>query len=260
MKYLMKLFWLFIPRVDPPAPVAPPPPAPAPPIGGSPPDGRPDWLPEKFWNQDLKAPRTEMLGKGYTELEGKLRTNSEKLKAEIRAEQLALAPAAYEVNLSKDLQIPEDVDLNLTKEDPLVNWFFGFAKENGMSQELVDKALNAYIKIELDNLPNVPKEIEKLGDYGQDRLLKVHNWLESKLSAPQFKSLNGLLTSADQIEALEVLMKQSGPSDFQGDSGGAPLSLDELRSMQNDKRYWQSKDPAFIKKVTDGYERLYKGK
>jgi hypothetical protein len=54
-------------------------------------------------------------------------------------------------------------------------------------------------------------------------------------------------------------MKTAGPADFDADAGGAPLSLDELRSMQNDPKYWQTKDPAFIQKVSDGYKRLYKG-
>lgn len=227
------------------------------PQGGGDPEGKPDWLADKFWNPDLKAARTEVLGKAYNELEGKLRGKTDDIKAEIIAEMKASAPESYEVNLSEDLKIPENVELNLTAEDPMVEWFFGFAKENGMSQELVDKAINEYVGIELAAMPDVEAEIGKLGDHGQDRLLRVHTWMESKLSDEQFKALNPLLSSAAQVEALEILMKSSGPGDFEGDGAGPALTLAELRTMQNDKRYWQEKDPAFIAKVEAGYKRLY---
>ena len=223
------------------------------------PDGKPDWLPEKFWNQDLKAPRTEVLAKSFSELEGKLRSKTDDLKATILEEMKASAPDEYALNLAEDLEIPEGVELDLSAEDPLVGWFFGFAKENGLSQEIVDSAINEYVKIELAGMTDINAELEKLGDHGRDRLLRVHNWMEGKLSDEQFAALNPMLSSAESIEALETLMKQSGPGDFEGDTGGTALTLEELREMQNDERYWKSKDPVFIKKVQDGYERLYKG-
>jgi len=229
------------------------------PLGGDSPEARPDWCAEKFWNPDLKAPRTEQLAKSFNELEGKFREKSDTIKEEIRAEMRADAPEKYEVNLSEDLKIPEGVELDFSDEDPLVDWFFGFARDNGMSQATVDEALNKYIGIEMANMTDIGAEIEKLGDHGQDRMLRVHNWLESKLSTEQLNALHPLLNSAAQVESLETLMKSAGPADFEADAGGAPLSLDELRTMQNDKRYWQDKDPAFIKTVQDGYERLYKG-
>jgi hypothetical protein len=282
MKYLMWLLWLFIPRQDGEGDgdgdggtgddgdggagdsdsggsgdsAAG---DPAKPIGGSDPEGRPDWLPEKFWNEDLKAPRAEVMAKSFTELENKLRSKTDDLKAEILEEMRASAPEEYEVNLSDELKIPDNVELDLTKEDPLVSWFFGFAKENGFSQEMVDKALNEYVKIEMENMTDVQAEIEKLGDHGQDRLLRVHNWLESRLTEDQFAAINPLLSSAAQVEALESLMKTSGPANFDGDGAGKPLTLEELREMQNDPRYHRDKDPAFIKKVEEGYRRLYKG-
>ena len=229
------------------------------PIGGDDPDAKPDWLADKFWNPDLKAPRTEILGKAYNELEGKMRGKEEDLRESIRAEMRSSAPDSYKVNLSEDLKIPDNVDLNFSDDDPLVKWFFGFAKDQGMSQETVDKALNEYVGIELAGMTDIAAEIEKLGDHGQDRMLRVHNWLESKLSDDQFKAMNPLLNSSDSVEALEVLMKTAGPADFDGDSGGAPLSLLELREMQNDPKYWQEKNVLFIKKVEEGYKRLYKG-
>ena len=36
-------------------------------------------------------------------------------------------------------------------------------------------------------------------------------------------------------------------------------AMDEtgLQSMMKDPKYWRDKDPAFVKKVTDGFESLY---
>jgi len=262
MKYFLQLLLMFIPRAEDGGEGEGEPEGDhgenRKPLGGDDPQARPDWLADKFWNPDLKAPRTEMLGKAYNELEGKIRGKTEDFREEIRLEMIANAPEKYEVNLSKELKIPENVELDFSEDDPLVSWFFGFAKENGLSQEKVDKALNDYVGIELAGMTDVRAEIEKLGDHGQDRMLRVHNWLETKLSDEQFRAINPLLSSAAQVEALEVLMKTAGPADFEGDGGGSPLSLEELREMQNDKRYWQEKNPAFIKTVEAGYKRLYK--
>ena len=263
MKYLLKFLWLFIPREgedDAAAAEAEAAAAAAKPPGGGDPEDRPDWCQEKFWNPDTKAPRTEVGFKAYNELEGKLRNKTEELKAEVLADMKAAAPEAYEVNLSDDLKIPDNVELDLTAEDPLVSWFFGFAKEYGMSQEIVDKAINDYIGIEIAAMPDVAKEIEKLGDHGQDRMLRVHNWMETKLSDDQFKSLNPLLSSATQVEALEALMKSTGPGDFEGEGAGPALTLAELRTMQDDPKAWRDKDPVWLAKIEAGYKRLYGGK
>jgi hypothetical protein len=242
--------------VDTPEPTETP--EPEAPLGGDDPERKPDWAAEKFWNPDLKQVRVEPLHKAYNELEGKLRTSHEDLKAEVLAEMQAQAPEAYEVSLSEELGIPDNVELNLSDEDPMVQWFFEKAKTKGFTQDEVNEWLNDYVKIELAAMPDVNAEIEKLGDHGQDRLMRVNNWMESRLSEDQLKAINPLLSSAAQVEALETLMKSTGPSNFDGESAAAPLSLEELRQMQNDKRYWQDKDPAFIKKVQDGYQRLYK--
>ena len=94
-------------------------PAPNPaPIGGSDPEGRPDWLPEKFWNPDLKAPRAEVMAKSFTELEGKFREKTDVLKEEIRAEMRASAPESYEVKLSEDLELPDNIELDLNIKMP----------------------------------------------------------------------------------------------------------------------------------------------
>ena len=31
----------------------------------------------------------------------------------------------------------------------------------------------------------------------------------------------------------------------------------ELRTMMRDPKYWRDRDPAFIQKVTDGFQKIY---
>lgn len=227
------------------------------PQGGSDPEGRPNWLPEKFWDQDVGI-RAQPLAEAYSSLEQKLRDKTENLKKDWEQERLANVPEKYEIpGLPEDLEIPEGMEVNLKEDDPMVNWFFDSAKQWGLNQDQVAEAVNAYIKMELEAMPNPMEEIKKLGDYGADRVQKVENYLRTTLDEGEFAAVSGMLANADSIKALEKLMKKPGPQDFDGDGGAPALTLGELRQMQNDPRYWRDKDPEFISKVQNGYQRLY---
>ena len=259
MKLLSWLIGLFVPRETNPENSDPgvDPGADPKPTGGSDPDGKPDWLPDKFYDPDV-GPRVELLAKSFRELEGKLSQKKENLAEELKSERLASAPEKYEIALPEDLNVPEGVEVTLKEDDPVAEWFMGFAKENGLSQEEFNAAVNTYIQLEISKLPDVNAEIEKLGDYGQDRLLKVDTHLKNALDEEEYAAIQPMMTSAKGIEAMEKLIKQAGPGQFDGDGGGEGLTLNELRKMQNDPRYYRDQDPAFIERVKKGYERLYK--
>ena len=251
----MKLMsWLlsWVPRETDPENVDPP----ADPPRGTDPEGKPEWLPEKFWDQDIGV-RAQPLAEAYRELEGKIRSKEDDLREQIIADMKANAPEKYEVKLPEDLEIPSGVEMNLTEEDPLVQWFFGFAKEKGLSQQEVESAVAEYVKLELAGMPDMDAEIAKLGDYGKDRVHRVHTWMAKSLSEDEIASLSPLMTSAQSIEALEKLMKGASPMEFESDPPSPGLSLEELRQIQNDPRYWRDKDPVLLKKVAEGYKRLY---
>jgi hypothetical protein len=220
------------------------------------PEGKPDWCPDKFWDGDLGV-RAQPMAEAYRELEGKIRSREDELRERIIEDMKASAPESYEIKLPEDLEIPTGVELNLSDEDPLVQWFFGFAKEKGLSQEDVSSAITEYVKLELAGMPDMEGELAKLGDYGKDRLQRVHNWLDKSLSQEEVQALSPLMTSAESIEALEKLMKGASPMEFESDPPSPAMTLDELRQMQNDPRYWRDKEPTFIKKVEEGYRRLY---
>ena len=273
-RLLIHLFGLVVPREtasadppkDPPAdppkdPLADPPkdpPANPAPISQDidPTKGRPDWVPEKFWNPDVGI-RVHEAMKGYAELEGKLRTKKDELRAELETERQKAAPEKYELKMPDDIKIPDGMDITLDEADPLAQWFTGLAKNWGMSQDQFNAAIRGYVEQELASMPKVADELAKLGDYATDRIQRVENWLYKSLAEPEYKALQPWLTDAASVQALEKLMKTSSPGDFDGDTQGETLTLEELRKMQDDPRYWRDQDKAFIAKVEAGYKRLY---
>lgn len=224
-------------------------------VGGDP---RPAWCPEKFYDPDIGV-RQEELGKAYNELEGRIRAKTEDLREEVLADIRGNAPEKYELTLPEDLNVPENIKIDLDETDPLLQWFNGFAKEQGLSQEQYNEAVKVYIETEIAALPDVNAEIQKLGSNGQDRLQAVSHGLKDILSESEARLLDSMMTSAEGVGVLEKLLRISGPEDFEGDAGSSPLSLEELRAIQNKPEYWRDKDPQLIEKVTQGYKRLYGG-
>ena len=58
------------------------------------------------------------------------------------------------------------------------------------------------------------------------------------------------------VQLFEELMELNGQPQFNMTSDTEfqeVLSIDDLRSMQNDPKYWKDKDPAFIQKVRQGF-------
>jgi hypothetical protein len=220
-------------------------------------EGKPDWCPDKFYDPDAGV-RSEVMAKSFKELEDKLRGGKDALKTELEAERAQNVPEAYELKMPEfeEGEIPDGIEVTLKPEDPIAEWFMGFAKEIGLSQDQFNEAVTNYIKQEVKALPNVTEELKKLGDYGSDRVQKVTTWLEKSLSDEHAQALTPLLTSAESVAALEALMKGHNPADFDGDTSQA-LTLEELQTMQSDPRYWRDQDKAFIKKVEAGYQRLY---
>lgn len=70
--------------------------------------------------------------------------------------------------------------------------------------------------------------------------------------------LANLSGSYDGVMALHRLMQSEEPTLSVEDT--VPLEAGgetELKSMMRDPRYWKQKDPAFVKKVTEGFKSVY---
>lgn len=213
---------------------------------------RPDWLPEKF-------DRPEELANSYSELERAFYSRKEDLRNQIVNElnseavsSAPISPADYDVNINS----PEGVDISVAEDDPMLDWFRNTAHNYGLSQDEFDGLINEWAAMDQSRGPDWNVESEALGEYAERRLERVDSWANGNLSDSAYEAFANVPASAAMVQLFEELMELNGQpkfnmvseSDFQ-----ERLSLDDLRSMQNDPKYWKEKDPAFIAKVRQGF-------
>ncbi len=212
--------------------------------------GKPDTIPEKFWDADKGEVRVDALVKSYLELE-------KKMSAPSSAGSLLTIPATpeeYEVSVKDNLFEP-DMELNKRLHAK------GFSAEQ--VQEVYDLAVEQMVPMILDMAAEfqAEREIERLTDYfgGEDQWREVSRQMLAfgKKNLPS-QVLQGMSSSYEGIMALYKMMQSEEPMTL-GAKGRAISSNAEkdLQSMMNDPKYWRDKDPAYIAKVTEGFKNLY---
>jgi len=100
--------------------------------------------------------------------------------------------------------------------------------------------------------------VAHFGGEGRWRQLapQLSTWGRRMLPAEAFEVLT---STAEGVKALHRLMIAQGEPNL---GGGAPATDErpdeaQLKKMIQDPRYWKSRDPAFIARVSDGFSRLY---
>jgi len=220
---------------------------------------RPDWLPEKF-------DRPEELSNSYKELERAFYTRKEDLRNQIVEELNAeassaapISPADYEVNV----QSPDGVELNIDENDPLLDWFRDKAHNYGMSQEEFDGLINEWAAMDSNRGPDWNVESEQLGEHAERRLERVDSWAGKNLSEEAYNVFANVPASAGMVQLFEELMELNGQPQFNMISQTEfqeTLSIDDLRNMQQDPRYWKGNDPAFVERVKAGFAQYSRNK
>jgi hypothetical protein len=238
--------------------------------GGKEEGGKPDFLPEKFWNPDTKAADLEGLSNSYNEMGTKIREKTDDVRNTILAEQKAdLEGRRPETSNDYEVKVPdkiasemgEGMSFEFSDQDPMMTFWKDFSWEHGFNQEQFEEGISAYITGKFADLPNFETELGKLGENGRDRSQHVNLWAQKQLSPETYKALESFAVTADGVMALEEIMRVSGEPAFSpgGPAGvGSQITLKELRQMQADPRYWDPNqiDSEFIKKVDAGYEKL----
>ena len=224
---------------------------------------RPEYVQEKFWNADTKQVNLENLSSSYNTLEKKLGSRTEDLSKQIRddleKERLSKVPESYKLNIP---EIPENVDLKVDKDMELVKWWDNTAKTAGLSQEQYDQGVKAFVSNAMASMPNQELEVQKLGDNGKDRVQAAEMWSKKHLTPEGYGSFAKLASTAEGVKVIEELMKLNKDSNMptQTTQIDVAASADDLKSMLNDPRYYDSsrRDPAYVKRVTELYEKAYK--
>ena len=222
----------------------------------------PEYVPEKFWNKDLNEINVEEMGASYKALEKRLGQRTEELAGTIREEVLAdikgTAPEAYEIQLP---ELPEGVNIDVDPEQPLLQWWEQTARSKGLSNEDFNKGIEAFVNNEVAALPDRDTQINLLGENANVRIESADLWAKKNLSENSYEAIVNLATTADGVKAIEEIMalNKDAPIPSTETKIDVTPSGDDLRSMMKDERYWKdgAKDQAYIKKVTDLYQKYY---
>ncbi len=172
------------------------------------------------------------------------------------------APEEYELNLPESVQDSVIIDA----EDQRTKDFLAYAKESGISQEFMDKALefhaNTINDVAGDLIPNRDSEMALLGSEAESRLKNISDWGMANLSKEQFEALKGTASTAEGVELIEALISKTRnaklPTDIKPSSGETPQSLREMRYAKNAEGQVKIEvDPDYKKKVDQAYADYY---
>lgn len=210
-------------------------------------------IPEKF--KDLKTGeiKTEELLKSYLALEKKLseRTTSTSAQGTMPAN-----ANEYKIELKNDL----------IRIDPEINQrLFELGFTNEQVQAVYDLAVEKVLPLleELSSDYKADHELSALEkEFGG---AEQFNTIARQISAWGEKNLNpdifeALCCSKDGILTMYKMMGgTSEPSMMKESVQAYPQESEEsLRALMRDPKYWRKNDPAIIKRVEEGFKRLYK--
>ena len=226
---------------------------------------KPEFVQDKFWNADRKEVNLENLASSYNALEKKLGSRTEDLSKQIRTdleqEKLGKTPEEYKVNLP---ELPENVDVSVSDDMEIVQWWKDTAKKNGLSQSQFDEGVNAFVNNAMATLPDINGEMEKLGDNAKERIEAGELWSKKNLSPESYSTFSSLAATADGVKVIEEIMKltKDSPIPTTPTQVSVTPNQDDLKSMLQDPRYWDSskRDPGYVKRVTELYEKAYENK
>jgi len=201
-------------------------------------------VPAKFIDPETGEIRVEALLQSYQELERRLSA---------RPAGLPESPDGYEVDVSHGL-FASDGDINAKLFEK------GFTLEQ--VQAVYDLAAEKFVPMILDLAQDfqADREVERLTAAfgGPEKFQEVSRQLLAygKKNLPP-EVLNSLAGSFEGVMALYRMMHGQEPelAGFARDE--TPEGEGDLQGMMRDPRYWREKDPSFVAKVTEGFQRKY---
>ncbi|MES2712716.1 MAG: hypothetical protein V4653_14135 [Pseudomonadota bacterium] len=228
------------------------------------PHAAPEGVPEKFWDAAAGAMRTEAMLKSYLELERRL---SQRVGPPAED-----APEEERQRFLRALGVPEKADgytiaspHDLLGADAAINARLHAAGFTPKQAQLVyDLAAERLLPLIADAVREVEaeREVDRLrahfgGEEAYRRIAgQIAAWGRANL-APHV--LEALSTSHDGVVALYGMMAKREPALMRAADQPAASQEQELRVMMRDPRYWRTREPDFVKRVTDGFRRLAKG-
>ena len=203
-------------------------------------------VPEKFKMQDGKINEISLL-KSYLELEKKLGASDELKRPE--------KPEDYQIQIHS----------NLMKNDPDINQrLFELGLTNEQAQGIYDLAAEKVVPVieSLSETFKMEKDLSELARaFGGEEQFntvarQISAWGEKNLTPQIF---NALSTSKDGILSMYQMMKNAQESSVlpRQNNAAVPETEASLKRLMQDPKYWKQQDPELLKRVEEGFKRLY---
>ena len=212
-------------------------------------------IPEKFKNSKTGEINTNALLKSYLELEKKL-SERQKLLPNATKGTMPATPDEYQITFKNPL---------LVMDEEMNKRLFDLGFTNEQLQAVYDLAADKIIPLlnEISADFRADKEMAELerefgGADGFNTVARqISAWGEKNLNPDIFKAL---ATSKDGIMTIyKMMMDGVEPNMLNGtEKNQEPLSEDSLRALMRDPKYWKKQDPTLVKRVEDGFKRLYR--
>lgn len=213
--------------------------------------GKPQGLPDKFWDETKEEIRINEFIADYNNL---ARRDDNLVEGNVRR-----LPDSFD---KYDITIPNPM---LERDDELFKQFYEKGFTNEQAQFVYDLANERVIPV-LDQLTvnfEAQKQLEKLINHfgGQEKFNEISRqisaWAKQNVTPEVY---DALASTAEGVIALYKMMSGNEPMLARGGEAGEALSEERLRKMMEDPRYWRDKDSSYINKITQGFETLYPSK
>lgn len=225
--------------------------------------GRPDNVPAKFWDAASGQVRVDALLKAYCDLERRSSAMVRVPGPQAAGDEVAAFRRALGVPDSHEQYSIASSHPSLGSA-PAVNQRLhqaGFSQTQAqLVYDLAHECLLPLIQ-ELTDGQEQAGQLEQLRSHfggeerWQENARQIKVWGKANLPQAAFEALSA---TADGVKTMYRLMMSEEPSlGFAPPPGEEGRSEEQLKRMINDPRYWKTKDPAFIAKVSEGFRRLH---
>ena len=191
---------------------------------------RPDYYPQKFWDED--GPDVEKLAKSYAELEKAFKAGKHKAPED-----------GYDV---EDL-----VDRGLDLEDPTVQAYQEWAQKYGISQQAFEELAGNILEMTGDQEQAIEydrqQEMQKLGAKAQEKISYLERHItKASLTQSEREALAIGLNNADSINAMVKFIQGYTNEGIPTEPVVATpeITIDDLRAAVNDPRWTNPQSPA----------------
>lgn len=219
-------------------------------------------VPEKFLDKNGNI-KTELLLQSYLELEKKLSSmvclptkssSEEERRAFYKKMGVPDTAEMYQLNMKSDLlavdpQVNQRLyELGFTNEQAQAVYDLAAEKVLPVVEELAQDYEAARQRIALENYFGGKERFEQIAR-------QINSWAKQNVSA---EVLDALSTTYEGVLALYKMMQSEEPAVMpKGNTIIENLDEEGLKKLMMSPKYWREKDPTTLKKVAEGFNRLY---